>query len=138
MDDAAAIEAELPDKDPLATAFITYRKVMDYSAALTVGMLNSTNPVNAAMGEQAASTLGVKTEGARIARERVSKGCRKRTTAAAGTTTRSYASATTQKAHPAFVNADGKQAAGGSGRPHPCPRNACSVNFGVGTNEIVT
>lgn len=120
MDAAAAINAELPDEDPLATAFIAYRKVMDCTAAVTVGMLNSTNPVNTAMGNQGATALGVKTEGARLARERIRRGSRRRITAAAGTTARTYATAA-KKAHPAFVNADGKLAPGPE-HPDPCPR----------------
>lgn len=105
MDGAAAIDADLPDNDPLATAFMAYRKVMDSTAAMSVDMLNSTNPVNAVMGDHGATGLGVNTERARIPRERIWKGCRKSTKAAA-TATKAYAAAS-KDAHPAFVNSDG-------------------------------
>eukprot|EP00903_Cladosiphon_okamuranus_P009018 g8625.t1 len=95
MDEAAAIDADLPDSDPHATAFMAYRKVMDCTAGMTVGILNSANPVNAVMGDQGATALGLKTQTARMARERISKGCRK-----------TYAGAAL-KAHPVFVICDG-------------------------------
>eukprot|EP00752_Nemacystus_decipiens_P011415 g10137.t2 len=97
IDDASAIDAELPDKDPLATAFMTYRKVVDCTAALTAGMLSSNNPVDAAIGRSpGVAALGVRTEGARLAHERISKGC----------LTRIF-TPTAPNAHPAFVSSDG-------------------------------
>jgi len=131
MDEAAVINASLPDKDPLANSFIGFRAVMDNTGRLTVDMMkmkSSANPVNAvieglvdgggdagAAGDDDAG-LTVKTEGARRTQGRIDRSCRGNKAAA----TRAGAgregsppaavvrTALAHEAHPCYVAFDSK------------------------------